>query len=55
MLRSNNKIKTTWETVKVESGKKINKSNNEDIQEINVDSKSTDNTHIFLMNTSFSC
>jgi hypothetical protein len=29
ILRANNKIKTTWETVKVESGKKINKSNKE--------------------------
>jgi hypothetical protein len=48
MLRSSNKIKTTWETVKVESGKKINKSNNEDIQEINVDCKSTDNPHIIV-------
>jgi hypothetical protein len=27
ILTSSNKIKATWETVKVESGKKINKSN----------------------------
>jgi hypothetical protein len=46
ILRSNNKIKTTWEIVKVELGKRINKNNNMDIQEINVDGGSTDNPHI---------
>jgi hypothetical protein len=34
ILRSNNKIKTTWEIVKVESGERINKNNNMDIQEM---------------------
>jgi hypothetical protein len=44
ILRSNNKIKTTWETVKV--GKRINENNNISIQEINVDGDSTDNPQV---------
>jgi hypothetical protein len=44
--RSNNKIKTTWEIVIVESGKRINKNNNMDMQEINVDGESTDNPQV---------
>jgi hypothetical protein len=46
ILKSNNKIKTTWEIVTVESSKKINKNNNVDIQEINVDGDSTDNRQV---------
>jgi hypothetical protein len=46
ILVSNNKIKTTWESIRVESSKKINKSNNEDIQEMNVDGKSNDNPEV---------
>jgi hypothetical protein len=45
-LRSNNKIKTTWEIVKEDSGKKINKNNNINIQGINVDGDSTDNPQV---------
>jgi hypothetical protein len=37
ILWSNNKIKTTWDIVKLESGKRINKNNNVNIQEINLD------------------
>jgi hypothetical protein len=40
ILESNNKIKTTWEIVKVESGRKTT---NEDIQVLNIDGKSTSN------------
>jgi hypothetical protein len=48
ILRSNNKIKTTCEIVKVESGKKkkVNKNNNINIQEIHVDGDSTDNPQV---------
>jgi hypothetical protein len=46
ILRSNNKIKTTWEIVKVESGKRVKKNNNMDIQEINLDGDSTDNPQV---------
>jgi hypothetical protein len=46
ILRSNNKIKTTWELVKVESGKRINKNNNINTQEINVDGDCTDNPQV---------
>jgi uncharacterized OsmC-like protein len=46
ILRSNKKIETTWEIVKVEPGKRINKNNNVDIQEINVDADSTDNPQV---------
>jgi hypothetical protein len=42
-LRSNNKIKTTWDTVKLESGKRINKNNNVNTQEINLDDDSINN------------
>jgi hypothetical protein len=40
ILESNNKIKTAWEIVKVESGKKTI---NEDVQVLNIDGKSTNN------------
>jgi hypothetical protein len=40
ILESNNKIKTAWKIVKVESGKKTI---NEDVQVLNVDGKSTNN------------
>ncbi|PNF30772.1 hypothetical protein B7P43_G06180, partial [Cryptotermes secundus] len=40
ILKSNNKIKTTWDIVKVESGKK---SVNEDVQSLNIEGKSTNN------------
>jgi hypothetical protein len=46
ILKSNNKIKATWEILKVESGKIINKSNNLKKQEINVDGDSTDNPQV---------
>jgi hypothetical protein len=46
ILRSNNKIKTTWESIKLESEKRINKNNNTNIQEINVDGDSTDNPQV---------
>jgi hypothetical protein len=46
ILRSNNTIKTTWEIVKVESGKRINKNNNVGIQEINMDGDSTDKPQV---------
>jgi hypothetical protein len=46
ILRSNNKIKATQEIVKAESRKKINTSNNEDIQEINVGRNSIDNPQV---------
>jgi 5'-3' exonuclease len=48
ILRSNNKIKTTWEIVKVESGKRINKDDNISRQEINVDGDATDNPQIIV-------
>jgi hypothetical protein len=38
ITESNNNIKTTWEIVKVESGKKTN---NEDVQVLNIDGKAT--------------
>jgi hypothetical protein len=38
IIESNNKIKTTWEIVKDESGKKII---NEDVQVLNIDGKAT--------------
>jgi hypothetical protein len=43
ILRSNNKIKTTWVIVKLESGKRINKNNNVNTQEINLDDDSINN------------
>jgi hypothetical protein len=43
ILRSDNKIKTTWEILKLEPGKRINKNNNINIQEINEDGDFTDN------------
>jgi hypothetical protein len=46
ILRFSNKIKTTWEIVKVESGKRINKNNNTNMQEINVDGDSTDDPQV---------
>jgi hypothetical protein len=48
ILRSNNKIKTTWETVKVDSGKRIHKNNKINMQEINVDGGSTDNPQLVI-------
>jgi hypothetical protein len=39
-LKSNNKIKTTWDIVKVESGKKTV---NEEVQSLNTEGKSTNN------------
>jgi hypothetical protein len=43
ILRSNNKIKTTCDIVKLESGKRINKNNNVNTQEINLDNDSINN------------
>jgi hypothetical protein len=48
ILNSNNNIKSSWENVKVESGKIINKNNNINIQEINVDGDSIDNLQVFV-------
>jgi hypothetical protein len=42
ILQSNNIIKTAWEIVKVESGKKTI---NEDVQVLNIDGTSTKNPH----------
>jgi hypothetical protein len=52
--RSTNKIKTTLEIVKVESGKMTDNNYNINIQEMNVDVDSTDNPRIIasLMNNS---
>jgi hypothetical protein len=46
ILRSNNKIQTTGEIVKVKLGKRIHTYNNVDIQEINVDGDSPDNPQV---------
>jgi hypothetical protein len=46
IMRHNNKIKTAWEIVKVESGKRINENNSINIQEINVDGDSTNNPQV---------
>jgi hypothetical protein len=45
-LRSNNKIKTTWEIVNVEQDKRVYKNDNIHIKEINMDGDTTDNPQI---------
>jgi hypothetical protein len=48
ILRSNNKIKTTWEILNVEQDERLYKNDNIHIKEINMDGDSTHNPQIIF-------